>query len=310
MAKLLRAVIRRYLHSITFWIAMLLMGTIAFISGNQTKKFAFNDFYAVLSFVINAIAILLLSGREHGDGGFRNKVICGHTKGTIFLSEMILGIGTSLVFGIVFFAIFLGINHYVFTVFPVDLICKMVIDCLLAHMCFAAMIVTICCWISRRAFMSVVGILLVFGMFLGITGIQDSLLNQKYHENYTYVEGEWVDENGNVYPGKYEAYLVENPEYIGGAQRAIYEVLYKGAPYGHILDYISLTYSWFGYDVDRDVQNNPGAPNSWDEVAAQIVDELSEEDRKLVDNNLIYSVAVLLGVFLIGYIGFRKKELK
>ena len=96
MAKLLRAGIRRYLHSIIFWLAFIATAAIACICATEAKKYGVEDIYAVIGFLINAILIVMSVGREYSDGGFRNKVINGHTKGNIFISELILGVGAVL----------------------------------------------------------------------------------------------------------------------------------------------------------------------------------------------------------------------
>ena len=316
MAKLLRAGIRRYLHSIIFWLAFIATAVIAYVCATEARGYAVDDMYAVISFVINTILIVMLVGREYSDGGFRNKVINGHTKGSIFISELILGVGAVLLFCITFFAIFFVITNYIFTVFPTALILKMFFDCVLAQMAFAAILVTLCCWIPNRTVVAIINILLVFAMFFGSTVIQAQLSQPEFFEEYDTVTEEKVDENGKIhyFEQKVEGSerLRDNPAYVGGLKRTILETVDNLSPYGHISDYITFTYSWFNYEMSSSwEENGVQYTQTWEDIANRIVaEEISEDDHKNVEKNMLYSAILLLGVSVIGFIGFRKKELK
>ena len=316
MAKLLRAGIRRYLHSIVFWLAFIATAVIAYVCATEARGYAVDDMYAVISFVINAILIVMLVGREYSDGGFRNKVINGHSKGNIFISELILGVGAILILCITFFAIFFVITSYIFTVFPTDLILKMFFDCVLAHLAFAAILVTICCWIPNRTVVAIINILLVFVMVFGSTAIQAKLGQPQFFEEYDTTTEQQVDENGKVHYFEHKVEgserLRENPAYIGGLKRTVFETIDNLSPYGHMSGYITFTYSWFNYEHSNSwEENGVQYTQTWEDVAKQIVEnEISDENHKDIENNLLHSVVLLLGVSIIGYLGFRKKELK
>lgn len=316
MIKLLRAGTRRYLHSYVFWLALVATAIMSFVSACQARQSSFDDMYAVMSFVISAVLIVLLVGREYSDGGFRNKVINGHTKGNIFISELILGIGAVFVLGLVFFAIFFAVISYIFTAFPIDLIVKMFIDCVLVHLCFAAILVTICCWIPGRTIVAIVNVLLVFVMIFGTTRIQEELSHQEFFEEYDTISEQRVDEDGKVHYFEHKVEgserLRKNPMYVGGFKRTVYEAIENLSPYGHISWYIEFTYSWFDYKSILSWEGN-GVQHTqtWEDVAKQIIaNDIDDEDYKKVNDNLIYSCALLIGVCVIGYLGFRKKELK
>ena len=58
-------------------------------------------------------------------------------------------------------------------------------------------------------------------------------------------------------------------------------------------------------------ENGVQYTQTWEDIANQIVaEEISEDDHKDIENNMLYSAILLLGVSVIGFIGFRKKELK
>ncbi len=316
MIKLLRAGIRRYLHSIVFWLAFIATAVMAYFCATDARGFAIDDMYPVIGFVMNAILIVMFVGREYSDGGFRNKVINGHTKGAIFISELILGVGAVFVLCIIFFAIFFAITSYIFTVFPTSLILKMFFDCVLSYLAFAAILVTICCLIPNRTVAAIINILLVFVMVFGSTAIQAKLTQPEFFEEYDTVTEQQVDANGKIHYFEHKVEGSErsrkDPAYVGGFKRTVFEAIDHLSPYGHISDYITFTYSWFGYEFDNTwVENGVQYTQTWEDTANQIVaNEISEDDYKNVTNNLLYSVILLSGVSVIGFIGFRKKELK
>lgn len=316
MTKLLRAGIRRYLHSIVFWLAFAATAVMAYFCATDARQFAVDDMYAMIGFVINAIFVVMLVGCEHTDGGFRNKVINGHTKGNIFISELVLGVGAVLLFCITFFAIFFAITSFIFTVFSTALILKMFFDCVLSHMAFAAILITICCLIRNRTVAAIINFLLIFAMVLGTSVIQIKLKQPEFFEEYDTVTEEKVDENGKIhyFEQKVEGSerLRDNPAYVGGLKRTVLETIVNLSSYGHISDYVAFTYSWFGYEFDHSwIENGVQYTQTWEDIANRIVaEEISEDDHKNIENNLLYSAILLLGVSIIGFIGFRKKELK
>ena len=316
MAKLLRAGIHRYLHSIIFWLALIVTAVMAYFCATDARGYAIDDMYPIIGFVINAIFIIMLTAREYSDGGFRNKVINGHTKGSIFISELILGVVAVLLLCVIFFTIFFVINGYIFTVFPTGLILKMFFDCILANLAFAAIMITICCLISNKIVAVIINFLLILAMVFGSSIIQLKLNQPKFFEEYDTVTEEKIDENGKIHYFEHKVEgserLKDNPAYVGGLKRTVFEAIDNLSPCSHISDYMNFTYSWFGYDFDHIwVENGVQHTQTWEDIANQIVaEEISEDDHKNVENNLLYSAILLLGVSVIGFIGFRKKELK
>ena len=92
MNRLLYAGIRRYAKSYLFWIAFALNIILAIVCGMNTRSFYLEDFYLIIQLSILAILFTFYVGRENDEGLFRNKIIVGHSKGSIYLSEIILGV--------------------------------------------------------------------------------------------------------------------------------------------------------------------------------------------------------------------------
>ena len=310
MAKLLRAGIRRYSHSLVFWFAIVATAFVSLDAGMRAREYAVDDSCVLYLFLIVAIVISWIVGREAAEGGFRNKIIIGHTKGQIFLSELILGSAFSLVMAVIFFGIFFTINYYVFAYFPTDIIVMMLLNCVLAGVCLTAMLATLCCLITNRIASAIINMLLVFAMFLGTSEVEHALLQPEYFESYSSTLEQWTDEEGNVHSETHKIeesiQKTENPAYIAEPLRTVYKIVYRISPYGHISEHIVFTYDWFGYDY-----RDPITEQSWENTAQQIAtNEISEEDYKNVATNILYCAVFSVAVYLIGYLVFRRKDLR
>lgn len=301
MCKLLRSGIRRYTHSITLWLAVIVTICAAVLCGSGARDFYMDDFYAVISLVADAVMISWLVGREYEEGIFRNKVVSGHSKGKIFLSELIMGVGTCVALYLLFALIFMCFNNYIFGVAPTSVVVKMFIDCLLVHSCFAAILVTISCLIPHRAIIGIINVLLVIGLAFASYGVKEVVEQDEYRTEYDYEYVTEVDENGNSHMVGYaiegSEHLVKNPNYIGEPFHTVSEILYNILPYGHIAEYTGLTNNWFGYDYYE----------NWADVKNLSV---TNDENKNININLIYSISELFVICGIGYYCFRKKELK
>ena len=215
-----------------------------------------------------------------------------------------------MVVAVIFFGIFFTINYYVFAYFPIDIIVMMLLNCVLAGVCLTAMLATLCCLITNRIASAIVNMLLVFAMFLGTSEVEHALLQPEYFESYSSTLEQWTDEEGNVHSEMHKIeesiQKTENPAYIAEPLRTVYKIVYRISPYGHISEHIVFTYDWFGYDYQNSITEQ-----SWENTAQQIAtNEISEEDYKNVATNILYCAVFSVAVYLIGYLVFRRKDLR
>ena len=172
---------------------------------------------------------------------------------------------------------------------------------------------TVACLFSNQATTAIVNIIFVLLMVVGSQRLYGDLSQPQYYERHETVNSEWIDENGNIRyrEEKIEGseYLVDNPTYIGGVKRDIYETIYNLSPYGHIIEFVYFNMDWHGYDY---FMNNPAAGMTGEETWELIIgdNEITNDTLAMFDRNLIYSCILLVLASGIGYIGFTKKELK
>lgn len=313
MVKLLRACLRRYIHNVVFWITVALTLGLAFVVAYCARRAYYEETLFLGQMLIHAIMISWVVGKEFREGIFRNKAIIGHSKGNIFLSEMLSALGISFAFYLLSAIIFVAFNSYELPLLPTDLVVTIFVDYVLLNMCLSAIFVTVSCLFSHQALVAIINIALVLVMMFGSQGLYGKLSQPEGFEAYETVHTEWIDENGNIRykEEKIEGseYMIPNPNYIGGTKRVIYEAVYGLNPYGHINDIIYFNIDWFGYDY---FMNNPTEGMTGEEMWEMVIgdNEITEETLKRFDMNLIYSCVLLFAVSGFGYIVFRKKEFK
>ena len=308
MSNLLRAGVRRYVRNIVFWLAIIATIVAAVICAVSTRQHYFDDFYCVIVFAALAVVISWLVGRENDEGIFRNKTVAGYTKGQIYISELILSVGTCVVMFLLFAIVFTAFNSYVFTKASLGACLGIFIDSLLVNICVAVILTTVSFLISKRYIVAIVNIVLVFAMFFASYAVQGIVVQDEYITEWDYEEVV-VTDGPNTYvsfePIEGSEHQVKNPRYIDGPLRTISETLYNIFPYGHITEYCSLTNDWFGYEY---YELFPEANLTWETSDKDLT--LSKEAMHDIYENLIWSVALNIAVCALGFIGFRKKELR
>ena len=308
MSNLLRAGVRRYVRNIVFWLAIVATVVAAVICAVNTRQFYFDDFYCVIVFFSLAVVISWLVGRENDEGIFRNKTVAGYTKGQIYVSELILGVGTCVIMFMLFAAIFTAFNSYVFTKASLTACLGIFIDSLLVNVCVAVILTTISCLISKRVIVAIVNIVLVLALLSATYGISGIVNQEEYITEWDYEETVITD-GPNTYvssePIEGSEHQVKNPRYIDGPVRTLAETIYNILPYGHINEYCNFTNDWFGYEY---YDLFPEMNLTWETSDKDLT--LSKDAVFDIYENLIWSVALNIVVCALGFICFRKKELR
>lgn len=313
MTRLLRACVRRYTHNAIFWIAVALTIGIAVVVSVSARTTFYDDAMVIAQMVIHAIMISWIVGKEFKEGIFRNKAIVGYSKGSIFLAELVSGVGIAFVLYLLYAIIFVAVNFYEVPLLPASLITTIFIDYVLLNMCLAAIFVTVSCLLSHQATIAIVNIIFVLLMVVGSQRFYGKLSQPQYYERYATKNAEWIDEDGNIRYKEVKIegseYLVDNPAYVGGTKRVIYETIYNLSPYAHIIEFVYFNMDWHGYDY---FMSNPALGMTGEETWEMIIGDnvITEEAIENFESNLIYSCVLLIVISSIGYIGFRKKELK
>lgn len=244
MCKLLLANFKRMWKDKIFWIGtifMLISGIAMVITRYvDMKKTGMinhldNGFFAYILFIaiISSILCSLYIGTEHSDGTMRNKLIIGHTRISIYFANLFACVIAEVIMCLVFIAATLcvGIPLLGFFEENIIVIIGMLLCSLVLIMALTSIFTLVSMLVNVKAITAIICILIAF--FLIFTGIQISdKLNQPESHTIARIP------NGSDELVKEE---VENPNYLRGIERKIYEFLYDFTPGGQIIQLSGMT---------------------------------------------------------------------
>ena len=242
MTKLLSAGYRRLFQSVFFWIGLAitcghhLLGVL----NNLHYKSAFVDQVikadhtllpdTLITVLVMSVLIALLIGREYSDKTIRNKIITGHSRVTIYLSNLIVCataaaiyfVVPTLLIGLALGAPLLG----GFELTAKSFILPAVVD-LLSVLGFTSLFLLVVMSIQNRTIAAVTVLILAIAMMMWVTvPMREALEAPQYVDEYVFSEAE----NDFVPTGK----TIENPAYVGGPARVALEFLYDFLPCGQV----------------------------------------------------------------------------
>lgn len=281
MLKLLYAGIYRYCKSAVWWTCVassVILGVICALSDIGVHSSGVSPSPMFLLQLVFACLAALLVGREVSDHLIRNKLIAGHGKGKVLLSELILNVLASAILLILFLLTIALLNHGALSAVPMNVKATMLLGVILLNVVCVVINVLVSVFIHHCAVSAIVCLLLVCGMCLG-AGELSTALNQQ----------EFITETELAYQenGLYEVVhtQVRNPNYVGGARRKMYQLLLNVLPYGHCIEYANVVSDY----MQREDPFEKGV-------------EIGDNAYYAAGTVLILSVA---GIFL-----FKRKELK
>lgn len=237
MSNLLSANFKRLWKKRVFWICAMAMfvisilyvlngGRLAIVLEQDGYSRTLDDFYFSLVPYIGllfAVFDSLFLGTEYSDGTIRNKIVVGHTRSTIFLSNYIVCFVANLILLLTWIAgglvgiPFLGLWR-IGTV-------EMAIYFFVAIFFTAALtaIMTLICMLSANKSITVVSaILFVLGILLIASMIYNSLCQAEFNSGIV------ITTQGLPQQGK----LARNPNYVRGFMRTVYQLILDFLPTG------------------------------------------------------------------------------
>ena len=281
MMKLLRAGYRRYFSNILFWIALGASAILGVASGARLKESAMlDDMYVTLGFLIFAAFTSLMIGREFTDGGFRNKITSGYTKGKVFFSEYILALSACPIFTLVAAGTITLMNPSAYGNILPELLIKSIIGYLLLIVSMVTMIFVVSILISRKAISAVLALLLVIGLYSAAYEIDLALNRPEFQREMVQREdGMWELTEGTE----------KNLNYIDSPMRENLTFIVNVIPIGQAIQY-----------------------NEW---VAPLFNPLNiriliGEEEKLLNTMPFYSLGTTIVLLAGAYVVFRKKDFK
>ncbi len=225
MIKLMCAGVHRNVKSFVTWIALIwsLIDGVLYarffngVSWGDSARFV----WSMLAFTA-LISLSVVTGK--GTCAFRNKMICGYTKGQYFLSELLLALGLAALMVVI--TLSAAILPNLEMVMSMELIysVRFIIGAFLAYISLAALVVVLSLCIDRKTAAITACLLFVVISCTMLEKVEAALLQPKYGGEMVFMDGEFR------YPDGAE----ENPRYIGEPVRSILTVIYDMSPYGQL----------------------------------------------------------------------------
>ena len=241
MSRLLSADFAKLKKNKFFWICMagmflfgVFMATMDYISTLQ-----YGDYEAQITNVLFiyplVVAILipafvsLFVGTEYSDGTIRNKMIIGHTRAGIYLSDLIVcstaGLGFCISYIIGVFAA--GLPLYTIDTSILEGAVKLILCSFVMSVAFTALCILTAMLCQNKALTAVINILAACFLLIISIYIMSRLRQPEFYSGYTL-----NTETGEIDVSEGEP----NPDYLRGTEREIYQFLNDFLPTGQAVN--------------------------------------------------------------------------
>lgn len=225
-----------------------------------------------------AIFTSLFVGTEYSDGAIRNKIVVGHTRKNIYLSNLIISIAVGLFIEFVYLMLvmIIGIPTLGGLQIPIDKLLFILLDMVLIIIAYSSIFnfITLIC--SDITIATVACILVFISMFVVSEFVVSPTANdKKYYSSYV------TNENGEII----ETQKHLNPNYVGDFAKQVYKNILYIIPSGQAFQ-IQTTMSNLSFENDR---------------------YMTDTDIKLAG---LYSLGLIIAINGIGIYFFKRKDLK
>lgn len=188
----------------------------------ETEQLMLN--YATIIGIVIAIFTSLFLGTEYSDGVIRNKIIVGHKRMQIYLSNFIIIMMTSLLSYVIFIAVVSCIGIPLFGAITIP-ISKLLISlgCIFAVVvAYASIFTLIAMVIQNKAITAIVSIMLAFGLMMAAMVCLSRIQAPEYIPSATIINGETIIKE------------VKNPKYPSESEKEMYQILLDLNPAGQM----------------------------------------------------------------------------
>ncbi len=197
--------------------------------GTETSLDAQLFFYAVLVMIVASAFIPLFLGADYGDGTIRNKIIVGHTRTAVYLSNLIVVYAACAAFSLAYFLPYfaLGIPLLGGPSVEASAIVLSILG-IFALLAATAALVTLIAMLNRsRAVVSTLCILGIFLILFAGIYIKSMLEQPEYYDYYV------LNQSGEM-----ELTTQKNPHYLTGVKREFFAFLLDFTPGGQAVQYL------------------------------------------------------------------------
>ena len=249
MSNLISAGLIRLRKSRVFYACVAVMTFLALINiySSYNEQFKYDSavklenvvfsFVMLESFVIAAFCALF-TGSEYSDRTLHNKLIVGHGRAAIYLSNLTVNIFAAVIMCALYAAVAFALGAPLFGLMKISasgLLLKILgIFMLICVYCAIFTAVSMLC--SSKALSSIICIISVVVMFISALMLYNRISAPEYYDGISISQ---TDGESNVYTNE----KIENPRHITGMTRQIYETAFDILPAGQAYQYSDGDYS-------------------------------------------------------------------
>lgn len=243
MNRLLCANFKRFFRNKVMWVSAAVMLLIGILFAVKTTEMLSVDkvtfIYALPTGLALAAFVSLFIGTDYSDGTIRNKLITGHKRISIYLSNLIV----SVAFGILMCKAYLlpiftiGFARLGFFTLEAKALLMLFGISLMLILSFASIYTLISMLCQNKAVVAVVCVILFIVLLTICAYCNMRLSAPEFLNNYIF-----MDDSGEIVQGD----LMPNPDYVSGTEREIYQFIYDFLPTGQAMMFLdlSMVHTW------------------------------------------------------------------
>lgn len=233
MIRLLKAGLFRLKKEVLFWIFIFLTIGLAgygLIKCSSVESVSFdnvvNEFIMYIGLFI-AIFVSIFVGKEQSQGIIRNKIIVGHSRLSIFVSNLIISIAVSILCEAIYLVIVISLGTYLFGQLQIQLsqLLLIMLDTMLIIISFCSIFNFVAMICSDITVSTTICMVLFIAMFIAQAALSLTAFSTKYLTNTTF------DENGDIITTQ-----EPDPNYPGDEKVKQARILYLLIPQGQAME--------------------------------------------------------------------------
>lgn len=204
---------------------------IRFDAAVESQELVFR--FLALTGIVMAAVVSLFAGTEYRDGTIRNKIVAGCDRKKIYLSGFLTAAAYGAALYLIGIVLSLGVAIPLFGKIKMDgkMFFLLLVDGLLLHIAYAALFYLIAALVTRREYSAVVSILLIFALLLVSSYLLNCLMQPEV-STFAQLSGE---------TGDMTLMEEQNPHYISGRKREIYQFILDFLPAGQSAELSSMS---------------------------------------------------------------------
>jgi ABC-type transport system involved in multi-copper enzyme maturation permease subunit len=178
--------------------------------------------------IVSAAFCSLFIGTEYSDGTIRNKLIVGHTRNAVYLSNLIACSAAGIFMCLSYIAAVtaLGLPLLGFSERSMWPVAALILVAFIMVIATTALFTLLCMLNQNKATAAVVCILVIVALLVLASMINAELEAPQYFDNYIF-----TDSLGNAEAGR-----MINPQYLTGMKREIYQFILDFLPTGQAVE--------------------------------------------------------------------------